>query len=135
MLDELARESLQFRSHRAMLTMMFHISHSSVALNQSRTLQQLGATTRGHQQRYRVPYCEFVARLSCLLGIFLPINNPAVEYHTSGLPEDLHHSTRIQEYQPTQPSNHSVLTNFDLLSLYIARPFPAFWHKSVNMLN
>ena len=57
MLDELGWDSLQIRRQRAKLTMTFRISHFLIAISQS-SLQHLGAATRGHQQRYRVPYCR-----------------------------------------------------------------------------
>ena len=101
MIDELGWESLQTRRQRAKLTMMFRISHSLVAISQS-PLQHLGAATRGHQQRYRIPYCrtsvykESFFPSSIRLWNALPDNITAVDSLEA-------FKSRIQDYHPTQP--------------------------------
>ena len=56
MIQSLSWETLQHRRQQAKAIMMFRIVHAMVAIPASPHLQLLGAATRGHQYRYRVPY-------------------------------------------------------------------------------
>ena len=56
MIESLSWETLQHRRQQAKAIMMFRIVHAMVAIPASPHLQLLGAATRGHQYRYRVPY-------------------------------------------------------------------------------
>ena len=56
--DSLSWETLQHRRQQTKAIMMFRIVHAMVAIPASPHLQLLGAATRGHQYRYRVPYCR-----------------------------------------------------------------------------
>ena len=58
MVDSLSWETLQHRRQQTKAIMMFRIVHAMVAIPASPNLQLLGAATRGHQYRYRVPYCR-----------------------------------------------------------------------------
>ena len=56
MIESLSWETLQHSRQQAKAIMMFRIVHTMVAIPASPHLQLLGAATRGHQYRYRVPY-------------------------------------------------------------------------------
>ena len=56
MIESLAWKTPQHRRQQAKAIMMFRIVHAMVALPASPHLQLLGAATRGHQYKYRVPY-------------------------------------------------------------------------------
>ena len=58
MTKSLSWETLQHRRQQAKAIMMYHIVHAMVAIPASPHLQLLGAATRGHQYKYRVPYCR-----------------------------------------------------------------------------
>ena len=58
MTKSLSWETLQHRRQQAKAIMMFRIVHAMVAIPASPHLQLLGAATRGHQYKYRVPYCR-----------------------------------------------------------------------------
>ena len=56
MIENLSWETLQHRIQQAKAILMFRIVHAMVPIPASPHLQLLGAATRGHQYRYRVPY-------------------------------------------------------------------------------
>ena len=56
MMEQLQWESLQQRRMRAKVVMTYRILHSLVAIPSSPYFHHLGAATRGHSYRYRVPY-------------------------------------------------------------------------------
>ena len=56
MMEQLQWESLQQRRMRAKVVMTYRILHSLVAIPSSPYCHHLGAATRGHSYRYRVPY-------------------------------------------------------------------------------
>ena len=58
MTESLSWETLQHRRQQVKAIMMFRIVHAMVAIPASPHLQLLGAATRGHQYKYRVPYCR-----------------------------------------------------------------------------
>ena len=51
-------KQLQQRRQQTKAIMMFRLVHAMVAIPAAPHLQLLGAATRGHQYRYRVPYCR-----------------------------------------------------------------------------
>ena len=58
MTESLSREIHQHRKQQAKFIMIFRIVHAMVAIPASPHLQLLGAATRGHQYKYRIPYCR-----------------------------------------------------------------------------
>ena len=58
MTESLSREILQHRRQQAKAIMMFRIVHAMVAIPAFPLLQLMGAATRGHQIKYRIPYCR-----------------------------------------------------------------------------
>ena len=58
MTESLSWETLQHRRQQAKTIMMFRIVHAMVAIPASPYLQLLDAASRGHQYKYRVPYCR-----------------------------------------------------------------------------
>ncbi|XP_062578982.1 uncharacterized protein LOC134240892 [Saccostrea cucullata] len=58
MIDRLEWESLQQRRIKAKAIMMYRVIHSLVAIDLPPQFSQTGAATRGHQQRYRIPFCR-----------------------------------------------------------------------------
>ena len=70
MAESLSWETLQHRRQQAKAIMMFCIVHAMVAIPAFPPLQLLGAATRGHQYKYRTPYC----RTNTYKDSFLPSN-------------------------------------------------------------
>ena len=58
MIDRLEWENLHQRRARAKATMMYRVVHSLVAIQLPPQFSQTGAATRGHQHRYRIPFCR-----------------------------------------------------------------------------
>ena len=58
MTESLSWETLQHRRQQDKAIMMFRIVHAMVAIPAFPQLQLLGAATRGHQYKYRIPYCR-----------------------------------------------------------------------------
>ena len=59
MMESLSWETLQHRRQQACAIMMYRIVHAMVAIPASPHLQLLGAATRGHQYKYRIPFTIF----------------------------------------------------------------------------
>ena len=55
--ESLSWETLQHRRQQAKAIIMFSIVHAMVAIQAFPHLQLLGAVSRGHQYKYRIPYC------------------------------------------------------------------------------
>ena len=55
-IESLSWQTLQHRRQQAKAIMVFRIVHAMVTIPASPQLQLLGAVTRGHQYRYRVPH-------------------------------------------------------------------------------
>ena len=58
MTESISWVTLQHRRQQAKAIMMFRIVHAIVAIQALPHLQLLGAATRGHQYKYRIPYCR-----------------------------------------------------------------------------
>ena len=58
MTESLSWEILQHRRQQAKAIMVFRIVHAMVAIPAFSHVQILGASTRGHQYKYRIPYCR-----------------------------------------------------------------------------
>ena len=58
MTESLSWETRQHRRQQAKAIMMFRIVNAMVAIPAFPHLQLLGAATRGHQYKYRIPYCR-----------------------------------------------------------------------------
>ena len=58
MTESLSWETRQHRRQQVKAIMMFRIIHATVAIPAFPHLQLLGAATRGHQYKYRIPYCR-----------------------------------------------------------------------------
>ena len=58
MTESLSWETLQHRRQQAKAIIMFRIVHAMVAIPAFPHLQLLGAVSRGHQYKYRIPYCK-----------------------------------------------------------------------------
>ena len=58
MTESLSWETLQHRRQQAKAIMMFRIVHAMVTIPAFPNLQIMGAATRGHQYKYRIPYCR-----------------------------------------------------------------------------
>ena len=58
MTESLSWETFQHNRQKAKAIMMFHIVHAMVAIPAFLQLHLLVASTRGHQYKYRIPYCR-----------------------------------------------------------------------------
>ena len=58
MLDRLEWETLRQRRIKTRAAMMYRVFHCLVAIPLPSQFSQTGAATRGHQHRYRVPFCR-----------------------------------------------------------------------------
>ena len=58
MAESLSWETLQQRKQQGMAIIMFPIVHATLAIAAFPHLQLMGAATRGHQYKYRIPYCR-----------------------------------------------------------------------------
>ena len=58
MTESISWATLQHRRQQTNAIMMFRIVHAMVAIQAFSHLQLLGAATRGHQYKYRIPYCR-----------------------------------------------------------------------------
>ena len=58
MTENFSWETFQHRRQQAKAIMMYRIVHAMVAIPASPHLQLLCTATRGHQLKYRVPYCR-----------------------------------------------------------------------------
>ena len=76
MIDRLEWETLCQRRARANATMMYRVVHSLVAIQLPPQFSQTGAATRGHQHRYRIPFCRTCDHLQ---RIVLPVYHQGVE--------------------------------------------------------
>ena len=82
--------------------MMYRISHSLVAIDHPTFLQYQGAATRGHQLRYRVPYCRTLAYKESFFPSAIRLWNAAPAYITAADSLETF-KERIQGYQCQQP--------------------------------
>jgi hypothetical protein len=103
--DNTASLQKDFDITKKKLTMMFCIPHtldSSVAINQSPLQHLIGAATRGHQQRYRVPYCRTLAYKESFFPLTIRLWNAQPDNINAADSLETFR-TRIQEYKPIQP--------------------------------
>jgi hypothetical protein len=58
MIERLKRDGLQQHRTRSKTTMMNRVVNSLIAIQLPPQFSQLGAAARGHQLRYRIPFCR-----------------------------------------------------------------------------
>ena len=113
-------ESLEHRRKQAKVTMMYRITHSLIAIPSTIYFQPLGATTRGHELKFLVPYC----RINVIRDSFpstirlwnqLPenlVNTSSLDSFKGGLATVLFEDAQIDAFIPVFKAVQRTLPHF-----------------------